>query len=151
MSVVEEKAPTRIFGEIKSEQMASNPDLARSVMTIVRDACAKRVRGGLSVEQVALGLRDGKYRLWGVLQRKEAKLEAVAVTEARDKTLEFHLIGPRFDQMAEFLHRFDAVAKAAGCDRLAITAPPSFGVHLRGADWFSREVRFEHRVGADQT
>lgn len=147
MSLAEAEAPTScIFGEITSDSMASDEALARMVMRIVRDACQKRARGGLSVQQVAMGLREKRYRLWGVMSRSDATLEAVAVTEATDGVFNVHVIGPQFRDFSEFLPMFDAIARGQRCERLAFCGPGAFARDLRKQGWFEREIRYEKLV-----
>lgn len=147
MSLAEVEAPSsRIFGEITRESMANSAELARLVMRIVRDACQKRARGGMTVQQVAEGLRDGRFRLWGVMAKADANLEAIAVTEAADGVFNVHVVGPQFGDFSEFLPMFDAIARGQRCERLAFVGPGAFGRDLRKQGWFEREIRYEKLV-----
>jgi hypothetical protein len=140
-------APKRIFGEITRQSMEDNAQLARLVMKLVQDACAKSAKrfGSLTVNDVASGLVSGRFRLWGVMEAKDATLKCIAVSEVRDGVFDIRTVGPDIEDMAEFLPMFESIARGGHCERVAITGVPRFRPFL-GRGWFEREIRFERMV-----
>ncbi len=154
MSLAEAEAPQvqpkeRLFGELTLADLAKDEMLARTVMRIVRDACKKKP-AGLTVEQVALGLREGKLRLWGVISKEDTSLEAIAVTEVSEDVFHIRVIGPEFmGSFDEFLPLFDNLARAARCQRLEFGGPGIFRNYFKRHGWNYREIietRYEKLV-----
>lgn len=140
MSVME-AAPKPIFGQITVEQMADNVPLARHVLGVVQKVC-KHSKGRLDVESVAQGLRTGQMLLYGILCPPNAALEAAVVARVRDGAFEILIAGPHFEDVAPFMDGLEQIAKAKGCNRVALWGPPFFKAQL-SASWFAREVRYE--------
>ena len=145
MSVAEVEAPRRLFGEITLASMKGNAELARLVMRIVRDACS-RARGGLTVETVAAGIHDGRFRLWGVMAQEDASLLAVAVAEIKDHVFTLHVLGPKFRDFVEFLPVLEKLARGLHCARMEFLGTLAFERELKPLGWFVREARFERAL-----
>lgn len=134
----------RMFGELDYAAMHENPELARYAMKVVKEACDARKRDP-DVSAVAEGLVSGRFKLWGVMGANAA-LDAVAVTERKDTTMEIVLVGPRVEDFAEFLPMLEKFARGLRCTRLVMGGPPIFK-RLLPDGWTSRtEIRYERAL-----
>jgi hypothetical protein len=116
------EAPVRpMFGQITLEDMRRNELLTRTVLPLVRAAC-EHSRGRFTHDNIAAGLIDGAYHLWGVM-RPPASLEGVAVTHKQNKVLEILALGPHLDEIVPFLPHLTGVARDQGCERICMTGP----------------------------
>ena len=110
-----------LFGPITLEDMRKNELLTKTVMPLIKQAC-DHSRGRHTVQNIADGLVDGAYQLWGVM-RPPASLESVAITHRRNRVFEILALGPDLDEIVPFVPHLTGVARDQGCDRISLNGP----------------------------
>ncbi|NBW23310.1 MAG: hypothetical protein EBR82_86740 [Caulobacteraceae bacterium] len=138
------------FGEITLQDMRASRQITEMVMPMVARACAFS-GGRWTPEDVADGLIDGRFRLWGVMALPK-DLQAVAVTflepEGKPKrAMELLLLGgPDMRAMFRFLPQLTKQAQAQGAKVMRVHGKRGWQEHM-GDDWKPVTVMYEQALG----
>jgi hypothetical protein len=139
-----------IFGEITLQDMRASPKITEMVMPMVGRAC-QFAGGRWTPEEVADGLIDGRFRLWGAM-RPPADLQAVAVTflepEGKPKrAMELLLLGgPDMRAMFKFLPAMQKFARQQGAAVMRVHGKRSWQDHM-GDEWKPVVTIYEQALG----
>lgn len=139
-----------IFGEITLQDMRASRQITEMVMPMVARACAFS-GGRWTPEDVADGLIDGRFRLWGAM-RPPADLQAVAVTflepEGKPRrAMELLLLGgPDMRAMFRFLPALTKTARAQGALVMRVHGKRGWQEQI-GDDWSPVTTIYEQALG----
>lgn len=141
---------TTIFGEITLQDMRASRQITEMVMPMVARACSFS-GGRWTPEDVADGLIDGRFRLWGAMN-PPAELQAVAVTflepeGKKNRAMEMLLLGgPNMRAMFRFMPALRKVAANHGAAVLRVHGKRGWQGDL-GDDWKPVATIYEQRLG----
>lgn len=143
-----------IFGEITLQDMRASRQITEMVMPMIARACAFS-GGRWTPEDVADGLIDGKFRLWGAMKPPNGgnvALQAVAVTylepEGKPKrAMELLLLGgPDMRAMFKFLPALLKTAKAQGAQVVRVHGKRGWQEQM-GDNWKPVTTIYEQAIG----
>jgi len=138
------------FGEITLQDMRASRQITEMVMPMVARACAFS-GGRWTPEDVADGLIDGRFRLWGVMALPK-DLQAVAVTflepEGKPRrAMELLLLGgPDMRAMFKFLPALQKAARQQGATVMRVHGKRSWQDHI-GDEWRPVVTIYEQTLG----
>lgn len=139
-----------IFGEITLQDMRASRQITEKVMPLIARACAFS-GGRWTPEDVADGLIDGRFRLWGAM-KPPADLQAVAVTSLEPegkpgRAMELLLLGgPDMRAMFQFMPALQKAALSQGAELMRVHGKRSWDDYL-GDDWKPVTTIFELPLG----